>query len=79
MVAPSATPLPDDMPESAATSPVRVWDLPTRVFHWALAVTVIGAAGCAWADVMVWHVRLGFLALTLLAFRLLWGVVGGRW
>lgn len=67
------------MPESAATSPVRVWDLPTRVFHWALAATVIGALGCAWADAMVWHVRLGFLALTLLAFRLLWGVVGGRW
>ena len=58
---------------------VKVWDLPTRVFHWALAATVIGAVGCAWADVMIWHVRLGFLALALLVFRLVWGVVGGRW
>ncbi len=28
---------------------------------------------------MVWHFRLGYLILTLLAFRLVWGLVGGRW
>lgn len=66
------------MPEEAPP-PVRVWDLPTRVFHWLLAATVLGALGTAWADAMNWHVRCGLLALVLLVFRLLWGFVGGRW
>lgn len=28
---------------------------------------------------MVWHFRLGYVALSLLLFRLVWGVLGGRW
>ncbi|MBL8307569.1 MAG: cytochrome b/b6 domain-containing protein [Rubrivivax sp.] len=67
------------MSEPSALSPVRVWDLPTRLFHWSLAATVTGSLACAWTDAMTWHVRLGFVALMLLAFRLLWGMVGGRW
>jgi cytochrome b len=60
---------------------IRVWDLPTRVFHWALAGAVIGLVttaqlGGAW---MEWHMRLGYLVLSLLAFRVVWGVVGGYW
>jgi cytochrome b len=60
---------------------VRVWDLPTRVFHWVLALTVIGSVTSAkiGGNAMVWHFRFGYLVLTLLAFRLLWGLVGGRW
>lgn len=61
--------------------PVRIWDLPTRVFHVALAVLVAAAiatakAGGAW---MPWHLRCGEGVLTLLAFRWTWGLVGGRW
>lgn len=65
----------------AADSLVRIWDLPTRLFHWLLAVTVIGSIATAniGGAAMVWHFRLGLLALGLLAFRLLWGLVGGRW
>lgn len=59
--------------------PVRVWDLPTRLFHAALALAVFGALGTAWADAMDWHLRCGLLALVLLVFRLAWGLVGGRW
>ena len=61
--------------------PVRVWDLPTRLFHWVLATTVVGSVISAkiGGGAMVWHFRLGLLVLTLLAFRVLWGVVGGRW
>lgn len=60
---------------------VRVWDLPTRVFHWALATCVLalvvtGYVGGAWMD---WHARLGYAALALLLFRIVWGFVGGRW
>lgn len=65
--------------QNAAPSSVRVWDLPTRVFHWLLAATVLGSIGTAWADAMQWHFRCGLMALSLLAFRLLWGFVGGRW
>ena len=60
---------------------VRVWDLPTRVFHWLLVLAVIGLVitGKVGGNALVWHMRLGLLVLTLLAFRLVWGLVGGRW
>ena len=68
-------------PEAAAARRLRVWDLPTRVFHWVLAASVIGSVVTAkvGGNAMVWHFRLGELALALLAFRLLWGVCGGHW
>lgn len=61
--------------------PVRVWDLPTRVFHWLLALAVIGAVVTAkvGGNAAVWHFRLGYAVLALLLFRLVWGVVGGHW
>jgi cytochrome b len=66
---------------SADRAPVRVWDLPTRIFHWLLAAAVIGlvVTGKVGGGAMVWHFRLGYLVLGLLAFRLLWGLVGGHW
>jgi len=61
--------------------PTRIWDLPTRVFHWVLAVCVIGSIVSAkiGGNAMVWHFRLGYVVFTLLAFRLVWGLVGGHW
>jgi cytochrome b len=60
---------------------VRVWDLPTRAFHWLLALTIVGSVSSAkiGGNAMVWHFRFGYVVLALLAFRLLWGLVGGRW
>ena len=60
---------------------VRIWDLPTRLFHWALVLGVAGAIVSAkiGGNAMVWHMRLGYTVLALVGFRLLWGVVGGRW
>lgn len=60
---------------------VRVWDLPTRIFHWALVAGVVGLAvtGTIGGNAMVWHFRFGYSVLTLLLFRVIWGVVGGRW
>ena len=60
---------------------VRVWDLPTRSFHWALATCVLASIASAWigGNAMVWHFRLGYVVFTLLAFRLVWGLVGGHW
>ena len=66
---------------SEPTSKVRVWDLPTRIFHWALAVTVLTSIITAHVggNAMQWHVGCGMVALILLTFRILWGLVGGRW
>lgn len=58
---------------------VRIWDLPTRLFHWLLALCVIGLVTTAQLGHMEWHFRLGYAVLTLLIFRLLWGLFGGRW
>ncbi len=61
--------------------PVRVWDLPTRAFHWLLALAVIGLVVTAkvGGNAMVWHMRLGLCVLALLVFRIVWGLIGGRW
>lgn len=60
---------------------VRVWDLPTRLFHWGLAVCVVGlvVTGEVGDFAMVWHFRLGYGVLSLLLFRLVWGFIGGHW
>ena len=60
---------------------VRVWDLPTRLFHWALALGVIclAVSGLIGGNAMVWHFRFGHMVLSLLLFRVVWGLVGGRW
>lgn len=61
--------------------PVRIWDLPTRLFHGLLALAVIGAVVSAkmGGAAMTWHFRFGYLVFGLLLFRLAWGLVGGRW
>lgn len=61
--------------------PLRVWDLPTRLFHWLLALLVVGllVTGNVGGNWMVWHFRFGYAVLSLLLFRLVWGFVGGHW
>ncbi|MCG3189877.1 MAG: hypothetical protein LKCHEGNO_02404 [Burkholderiaceae bacterium] len=62
-------------------SVVRVWDLPTRLFHWLLAAAVVAQliTGNIGGNAMPWHFRVGYLIFALLLFRLVWGVVGGHW
>jgi cytochrome b len=57
---------------------IRVWDLPLRIFHWALAFCVIAAyiSQSIGGNAMVWHSRFGLAVLGLVAFRLVWGFVG---
>ncbi len=57
---------------------IRLWDLPTRVFHWSLAVAVLtafvtGQVGGSWMAV---HEKSGIAIIGLVVFRLVWGVVG---
>ena len=73
------SPAPSD--ESVEQTTVRVWDLPTRFFHWTLALLVIFSVISAHigGNLIVWHFRSGYAVFALLAFRLLWGFVGGHW
>jgi cytochrome b len=69
------------MPTSSTARATRVWDLPTRLFHWALLLCIVGLfitvnVGGNW---MQWHFRCGYAVFTLLMFRIVWGFVGGRW
>ena len=69
------------MYQNKSLNKVRVWDLPTRIFHWALVICIIGLAisGTVGGNAMVWHFKLGYSVLALLMFRVIWGAVGGRW
>ena len=60
---------------------VRVWDLPTRIYHWALLASVIGLVitGHMGGSTMNMHSWIDYWALALLLFRLVWGLIGGRW
>jgi len=60
---------------------VRVWDLPVRIFHWVLVACLAGllVTGTLGGNAMIWHFRFGYAVLSLLLFRLVWGLVGGRW
>lgn len=55
-----------------------VWDIPTRLFHWLLVVGI----GASWLSAengaMEIHQTSGLLLLTLLLFRLLWGLIGSQ-
>jgi cytochrome b len=57
---------------------IRIWDLPTRLFHWLLVMAVIGSFMSVklGGNAMIWHGRFGYFVLTLLFFRLIWGFVG---
>ncbi len=65
--------------ESTAATPVRVWDLPLRLFHWSLLGAVLGLFVTAKLGAMQWHFYLGYAVLALLMFRLIWGIVGSQY
>lgn len=57
---------------------VRVWDPLVRVFHWSLAFSFV----VAWVSADEWdalHIWAGYAASALIAFRLVWGLVGPRY
>jgi hypothetical protein len=62
------------------TTTIRVWDAPVRVFHWLLAVCFTGAYLTAESESWrLLHVTLGYTLGGLIAFRLVWGVLGTRY
>jgi cytochrome b len=71
-----------DMNDQARAT-FRVWDLPTRLFHWSLLLLVAASVATGefdsllGADTLEWHRRSGLAILALLLFRLAWGFAGG--
>lgn len=57
---------------------VRVWDLPVRLFHWSLVLLIPAMWWTAENHDLETHVQLGMIALILVVFRLLWGIVGSE-
>lgn len=55
---------------------VALWDLPTRLVHWALVLLIPFSWWSAEAHHMDWHRLSGYAILGLLLFRLIWGFVG---
>jgi cytochrome b len=60
------------------TQHVRVWDLPVRVFHWALVLLIVSqiVTVSVGGNAMEYHVLGGYTILTLVTFRIVWGFVG---
>ncbi|MCK1739863.1 cytochrome b/b6 domain-containing protein [Bradyrhizobium sp. 139] len=64
--------------DRTALRTISVWDLPLRLWHWALAACVLAA----WFTPTIYdglHRILGYTVLGLLAFRLAWGFLGSRY
>src|SRR5260221_11394054 len=71
---------PPDHSAGASPPSTRVWDLPVRLFHWALAVVILfsyisGEIGGNWLG---WQMYSGFTPLRLVLFRVVLGVFGGH-
>ena len=55
---------------------IKVWDRPTRLFHWLLVVLIAAAWWTGEHEDLTWHYRIGMGVLMLILFRLIWGVIG---
>ncbi len=57
---------------------IKVWDVPTRIFHWTLVLAIAfmwysAEAGGSW---LAWHLRVGLFVIALVVFRICWGFWG---
>lgn len=57
-----------------------VWDLPVRIFHWAFVCVLIGLWYTSEQDngLIEIHIKLGYIALGLVLFRIIWGFCGTK-
>ncbi len=56
---------------------IKVWDLPTRIFHWTLVLCFGGLWYTGTEGDMERHTFLGYTLLGLMIFRIGWGFIGG--
>ena len=64
-----------------STKRIRLWDLPTRVFHWLLVICIVASfvSGQLGGNLMDWHGKIGLLIVGLIVFRLVWGLIGSTY
>ena len=60
---------------------IHIWDLPLRLFHWLLVVTIVASyiateLGGLWLE---WHSHFGVFTLALIVFRIAWGFLGSTY
>ena len=55
---------------------IKVWDIPTRIFHWGMIVLLISLWWTADAGEMDWHQVLAYSLMIFIVFRLIWGIIG---
>lgn len=60
---------------------IRVWDLPTRIFHWALVLLIAAMiiTGKIGGNLIDWHGRIGLALVALVTFRIVWGFAGSTY
>jgi cytochrome b len=60
---------------------IRLWDLPTRLFHWLLVLAVIAAvvSGQLGGNLIEVHGKIGLAIVGLIAFRIVWGFAGSTY
>ncbi|MFZ3219112.1 MAG: cytochrome b/b6 domain-containing protein [Rhodoferax sp.] len=79
----SASPAEETLPPVAhapGSSPILVWDAPVRVFHWLMVLSFAGAYLSAESERWrLLHVTLGYTMAGLVAFRIVWGLLGTRY
>ena len=65
------------MSDAPPGAKVRIWDLPTRLFHWLIVLLVPALWFSHKIDRVDIHISLGLVMLGLVLFRILWGLIGG--
>ncbi len=56
----------------------KVWDIPVRVFHWSLGLLIVASWWTGENGYYEWHEKSGLAIISLITFRLLWGIVGSE-
>jgi len=62
------------------TTKYLIWDLPLRIFHWVLVISLLATWYTSDQDngLIDYHLICGYTVLGLIVFRIVWGFIGTR-
>jgi len=63
---------------NSQSNKIKVWDFPTRFFHWAMVLLLVSLWWTAENGEMQWHQVCAYLLMVLVVFRLAWGFLGSE-
>ena len=67
-----------DIKPQKQTSDLVIWDLPLRIFHWLLVISVFGSILTGKFSNFQLHEKFGLNIIALLIFRIIWGFIGSE-